>query len=446
MNAVSKPERSAAGRIFHAFRLVAGGKAGAGLISVVYLIISARTLGPADFGALVLVHGYVAIVVGIVEFPSWQAILRYGADAQEAGEPLRLARLLRFSAKLELSAGALACLCALAFAPIAAPLLGWPEPVTELAALYSLAALGSVRSTPAGYLQLIGRFDLIGLHMLVAPIIRLAGAVLAAAGGYGLSGFLIAWLLAALAEFATLWALGLWQARLHLGPDLRQGKGRGVRRENPHIWRFMIASNLDVTLSELSGRAAPLIIGAVMGPAAAGLFSVAQRTTVIISQPAQILGATAFAELSRLVAAGGGGAALRKALAKVIGAAMIICAPLLAIAALAPETIVDLLVGEGWLAAAPLMIWLAAARVAMVAGAPCAAALSALGRPALSLTVNLAANAVFLAILPFALDAFGLAGAGAQALAQAVCASAVIAYLTLGASRKSEERCVSPMS
>ena len=93
------------GRIFRGLGLVLGGKAGAGLISLVYLVIAARALGPHDYGILVLVHAYVTAICGIVEFPAWQAIVRYGAEARQEGASHRLARLLRFGAKVELAGG-----------------------------------------------------------------------------------------------------------------------------------------------------------------------------------------------------------------------------------------------------------------------------------------------------------------------------------------------------
>ena len=43
------------------------------------------------------------------------------------------------------------------------------------------------------------------------------------------------------------------------------GSARGAVQENPGITRFMIAANADVTLSELSHRVAPLIVGWIMG-------------------------------------------------------------------------------------------------------------------------------------------------------------------------------------
>ncbi len=422
--------QSAVRRIFAGLGMVLGGKAGAGLLSLGYLVIALRALGPADYGVLILVHGYVTAVCGIAEFPSWQAILRYGADAEHKGDPDRLVRLLRFGAKVELSGGLVAILVTAIFAPIVGPHLGWSKVAMALAIPYSLAVLGSIRSTPGGYLQLLNRFDLIGLHNLVAPGVRLVGAAIAALCGWGLEGFLITWLVAAIAEFAVLWALGLWQAHLHIGADLFRPRPGSAVRENPGIWRFMIANNADVTFNELAGRLAPLIVGWVMGPAMAGMFSVAQRGMVLISQPAQILGSTAYVEWAKLVAGGEGGAPLRRALIKVINYALLAALPVAAAVALFPKTIVHILAGPAFAAAAPLMVVLVLARVIALAGPPCSAALSAMGRPSWSMTANLGANLIFLPALPFLLHAFGLSGAGVQAVAQAVATSVLLLALT----------------
>jgi O-antigen/teichoic acid export membrane protein len=422
-------DRGTVRRIFSGLGLVLGGKAGAGLISLVYLFLATRFLGPSEYGVLVLVHAYVTTVCGIVEFPAWQAIVRYGAQANEDKDPHRLSRLLRFGASLELSAGGLAILSAFVLVPFVGPHLGWPPKAMAFAPFYAFAVLGSVRSTPAGYLQLAGRFDLLGLHNLVQPLVRLTGTLIVIACGWGLKSFLVAWLLAALFEFGTMWGMGLWLAARDLGDALRQpGKGR-VLQENEGVWRFLVATNADVTLSELAGRAAPLIVGWVLGPAAAGLLAVAQRATVIIAQPAQILGNTAYAELAHIVAAGRGGLPLRRTLLRVVLIALLATAPVVLIVSLFPGLVVHALAGSKFASAAPIMVVLVAARAIALIGPPCSSALSALGQPSRSVAANLVASLAFLGALPWMLLHFGLMGAAWQAMGQAVTASGLLIIL-----------------
>lgn len=421
--------KSITARIYAGLGLVLGGKAGAGLVSLATLAIAARVLGPTDYGVLVLMHGYVITVCGIVEFPAWQAIIRYGAQADRDGALHRLSRLLRFGTKIELIGGTAAIVTAMICAPILGPHLGWPPEALAFAVPYSFAVLGSVRSTPAGYLQLIGRFDLLGMHAMVQPVVRLAGATLAMLAGWGLKAFLVTWLTAALAEFAVLWLVGFWLVRKKLGDSLWKPERGSARIENPGIWRFLMANNADVTLRELAGRIAPLIVGWVLGPAMAGLYAVAQRATVIIAQPAQLLGNTAYAELAHMVAEGQAGAPLRQTLRKVIGIALLAAIPIVAIVALVPEEIAKLLAGPAFVGAAGLMVALVAARAISLIGPPSSSALSAMGYPALSMSANLFASLIFLPVLPLFLHAYGLAGAGMQAIGQAILTSSLLAGL-----------------
>jgi O-antigen/teichoic acid export membrane protein len=223
--------------------------------------------------------------------------------------------------------------------------------------------------------------------------------------------------------------MGVWCAHRQLGRILRQPRQGSATSDNPGIWRFLVASNADVTLSELAGRIAPLIVGWVLGPATAGLFAIAQRATVIIAQPAQILGNTAYAELARMVAAGEGGSPLRKTLLRVIGIALAAAGPVVIIAALFPTPIITLLGGSAFKAAGGIMVVLIAARMIAVIGPPCSSALSAMGYPALSMSANLFASLIFLPVLPWLLNQAGLMGAGLQAVGQATLSSALLAAL-----------------
>jgi len=431
--------RTSLARIFASMGKVASGKAGAALLSLAYLAIGTRTLGPENFGVLVLVHGYAVTVGGLFEFPAWQAIVRYGAEAEREGDHNRLSRLLRFSTRVELSGGLAGLLAAALLAPLVGPQLGWSETALAMALPYSFAVLGSMRAAPAGYLQLIDRFGLLGWHNLVAPGVRLVGAVMAASLGLGLHAFLVVWLVAALAECLSLWGMAWFLAQKRLGRTLLSPSPGNVVKENSGLWSFVVASNTDTKLSELAGRATPLIVGAILGPAAAGLYAVAHRAGTVIAQPAQILGNTAYPELARMIASGQSGAPLRQTLTRVISLATAACIPLVLIAWMASEQIVLLFAGKDFLDAAPLLAALVTARAIAVGTKPCSAALTALGRPSWSAAVNLGLGLVFLPLLAVLLQRYELVGAGWQALLQAATATATLMVLVRLRSRAAEQ-------
>lgn len=421
-------------RIYGNLGRLLSGKLAAGLISLAYLAIAARSLGARDYGVLVLVHGYAVTVGGLIGFPGWHAVVRYGAQAVAADDSPRLGRLLRAAGLVEALAALAAIAVAAGLAPVIGPRLGWSSVAIAFAGPYSLAVLASMRATPAGYLQLRGRFDLLGAHSVAAPVVRLIGGALAAVLHAGLQGFLIAWLAAAVAECLVMWALGVWVARRHLPWATLLGGVRGASGENPGLWRFMLAANADITFTELAGRLSPLAVGWVLGPAAAGLYAVAQRATAVLAQPALVLGQAAYAELAGLAAAGRRGQ-VRGALLRCVGIAALAALPVLLLIVIFGRPLAVLLGGSSFAGAAGVMAWLAFARAAAVIGPPIRSALTALGRPALSVAANLTAGLVVLSVLPLMMQRWGLAGAGANALLQALAATVLLAWLVLRETR-----------
>lgn len=424
------------GRIYANLGKLLGGKVAAGVISLVYMGIAARTLGPRDYGVLILVHTFAVTVGTVVGFPGWHAVVRFGAQAIAVDARERLLRLLRFTAVVEALGGIVAVIVAAVLGVLLGALFGWSATAIAFAVPYSFAVLGAMRSTPAGFLQLVRRYDLLGAHNVVAPLVRLIGAVIAAAIGSGLHGFLVVWLIAALAEWLAMWAMAVIVARFRLPGHRLLGSPRGAVAENAGIWRFMLAANADVTFGELAPRLLPLAVGWLMGPVAAGFFAVAQRATVIITQPAQILGRAAYAELAALVAAGGDGRSLRQAVVRCVGLAAPAALAVFAIIFLFGREIASLMAGASFAAAGGLMVWLAAAQAILLVKPPASAALVALGRPGRSVAANLASGLGLLPLLPLLIPPFGLIGAGIQSVIQATAAAVMLIWFVWQESEK----------
>ena len=151
---------------------------------------------------------------------------------------------------IELGFGIAACAVAALLAPVIGPHLGWSPRATDFAVVYSLAIFATVRATPQGLLQLAGRFDLIGAHQMISPLVRLIGSVIVWQAGGGLIGFLIVWLASALAEGASMWLLGLWALRRMRLDGRLLGSVEGVLDENAGLLPFVATTNLDLTLRD----------------------------------------------------------------------------------------------------------------------------------------------------------------------------------------------------
>lgn len=427
-SATQAPLRRIAGNMG---RLLSG-KAAAGIISLGSIAIAARTLGVEQYGVLNLVHGFATLMGGTIAFSGFHGMVRYGAEALNRGAHAQFRNLVLLLALIELGMAAVAIALAMLLVPWIGESLGWSDQAIQFGGLYCFAILATVRATPQGLLQLAERFDLIGLHPIIMPLVRLAGAVAIYFNGGGLSAFLWVWLAAAIAEGVSMWVL-CWIGTRHLAINA-DGRPtlKGTRRDNPGIVRFIATTNLDLTLRDIAPKATPLIVGWMLGPAAAGLFALAQRASAILIQPAQMLGEAAYPVVTRLLISGenkAAGKAVRRsalfATVTALVAASIMC--------LFADKVLVLLGGASFAGGATLLILVVLGR-AMIAGMPMlSAALTAQGKPWVSARANLASNVGMLPLLPLMIWWLGLNGAGVHGMLQ----SLVLVSLLLWSYRRS---------
>ncbi|MBJ6123505.1 lipopolysaccharide biosynthesis protein [Sphingomonas sp. BT553] len=394
-----------------------GGKVAAGLISLIYLVLVTHRLGATDYGVLVLVNAYAVLVGSVLAFSGFHGVVRYGGLALESGDRAGFARIVRFMAVIELACGAVAVIVAALLVPLIGPRLGWSADTIRIAVPYSLAVIATVRATPQGLLQIAGRFDLIGLHQAVSPLIRLIGALGVWFAGGGLIGFITVWLVAAVAEGIAMWGFGLiaWR-RLAAGEPVR-GPWRGAARDTEGLKRFILITNFDITVRELAPNLAPLTVGWLLGPAAAGLLALTQRATSLLAQPTVLLSQASYAVLAAQVARGEL-AALRHTVWRSVVLALSVAIPIVLVLALIGDWLLVTLGGASFAGGTLLMILVAGARTAGLASAPLAAGLTALGLPGRSMTVGLVTSLALYPLLPLMLWLFGTDGAGWHALLQ----------------------------
>lgn len=411
--------------------LLMSGKTVAGLISLVYIALSARMLGVTDYGVLNLVHGYATFMGALIAFSGFHPVVSFGTQALHEQDLGRLSRLLAFMALLEFGLALIAIIMTAALAYPIGLALGWSPDTIAFTPLYSLAILATVRATPWGLLQITGRFDLIAAHQAMMPLVRLMGTLLILATGGRLQAFLIVWLIASIAEGLSMWGIAWWVCRTR-GIAITLPGYETVSlaiAENPGILRFLTITNFDQTLREFAPKAIPLIIGWVSGAAAAGLYALAVRIGAVLTQPPQLLGQAAFSVIQKQVAAGEIDRA-RRTIDRAARLVLLAGAAVAALMSIGARQIIALVAGPDFLAGAMLLVLILAARAVAAATPLWSTALTSLGRPGSSLQINLASNLLTLPLLPLLLGMAGTEGAGYHALIQAVCFASMLWFAT----------------
>jgi O-antigen/teichoic acid export membrane protein len=336
-------------RIFRNAGALVSAKGLAGAMSLAYLAIAARALGPDGMGALVLAHAYAMTAAGVARFQSWQAVIRFGAPMVVKDDKAAFKALARFTARIDLLSAVIGVALALLAAPFAARAFGWRDDVLRLVYVYALAVPFLMGATPTGVLRLFDRFKTLGAQMMVMPGVRLAGSLAAWGIGGGVEAFLLVWIASGFANGVSLWALGWRELRARgLAPRLT-GAGEGPR--DPRWLPFMIKTNAASTLDLMNESVPVLLVGAVAGGAAAGFFQLAQNVTNLFAHSTNMLNHATFPELARVESEEGRGAMARVAL-KSAALAVAAAAPLILLFVVFREQIAAIVGGDEFAPAA----------------------------------------------------------------------------------------------
>jgi O-antigen/teichoic acid export membrane protein len=391
------------------------GKAVGAVLSLIYIGLATRDLGPEAFGQFVLVIGTSQTVSAAVTFQTWQVVVNYGMPHIVSGERAPLGRLLAFCVALDFGAALAGCVIATVGVFLLAGPLGWDAALAREALLFCFVVLLSFRSTAIGILRLYDRFGMAAAADAVTPVVRLIGAtVVVTAFEPTITGFLVAWGAAEILTAAAHWALAVREARGALDASSWRGLG-GAPREMPGLWRFAGITNMGVTLNALGKQFSVLLVGLAVGPAAAGGYRLAFQLGRSLAKLSDLMARSAFAELARVHVAHTA-EQLRRLFRNAARFSLVAGVVIVALLLLIGRPVLGLVAGEDYLPAYPLLLMLGTAAALELGGSSFEPALLTTGRAGTAFRLRVAITAIQGALLAALLPWWGVTGAAVAAL------------------------------
>jgi O-antigen/teichoic acid export membrane protein len=276
-----------------------GGKGFGAICSIVYLAILTRTLGLKGFGHFSLIFGTAQALIALAGFQTWRVVVRYGAAHVHAKDWPAFGRLSLFAGVLDAVGAVSGCLIAAVVFFGFAHLLDINETYIVPGFLFCCAQLWSLTSAPTGVVRALNRFEMSVYVEAVVPVGRLVGALIVWLAAPSVVSFLAVWALVDLLE-----ALLYWIIARRLCPEAIRwahlADSRRTLAENPGLWRFFTVTFIGSTLDALTKNGPLLIVGAVVGTRAAGLYRLASQLSQALSKFSTMLTRSVYAEISRM--------------------------------------------------------------------------------------------------------------------------------------------------
>ncbi|HON93629.1 MAG TPA: oligosaccharide flippase family protein [Sedimentisphaerales bacterium] len=351
----------------------------AALLGVVTTVLTARALGPQDYGVLALVLVYELTIGKLVTFNAWQAVIKFGSDALARKDLHGLRQLIKFGFCLDFGSAIIGTLLAMVLAGPVINLLGWSQSLRPLLVLYSVLILFSLGGTPVGILRLFDRFDLLSNTAILSAVIRLVGVLWCLMTRQSLLGFVFVYLVTGIVG-------QLYQVLASLYMLRRQGEilcfiGQslvGLRGRFPSILSFVVVTNINTTLKTIFQEGSALIIAGLTNPAALGYYKISQQFTKPLMFVSDSVNQSVYPELTRLWAAGAIAeffSLLKRTVLILSGVAL--CGWILFL--ILGTTLISLFLGTRYSGIFPLMLMFLLVGVVSMIGTPLPAAMYAVG-------------------------------------------------------------------
>lgn len=395
------------------------------ILSLFYLGIAARTLGVYGFGRFALITGAAQALSTLVAFQSWTVVVQYGVGLVRSQDEEGLGRLFKGAALLDLISAVVGAVVAIVILELWSEDLGIGPTLKRATLIYAVVQVVTIRSTPLGILRLRDRFSVTALADGVTAVTRFVGAILVALIHPTVQGFMLVWGLGEVLTSAAYWFAVTRSGDLDL---LMSGKGvRQLPHEHPGIWRFALSTNANTTLAQGSKQVPLLAVGAVLGPAAAGVFRLAAQLAQALAKFSQLVSRAAFSEVVRAVR-GAERARVRRLLGRAMGVSLAGGALIMGVVALFGEAVLRLVAGHPVPGAFPVLLLMAAAGCSEFTGVVFDTVMTARDEAGLVFLIRLLGLAVIAMIAAAVMPIFGAAG-----MAAAVFAGSLVSVALMGA-------------
>lgn len=388
-------------------------------VMLVSASIAARSLGPHAYGIMVLVISFCRTVERVVRFESWQPLIKYAAQPGTADDKNRLSQLYLYGLILDVGAATLAGAAAVLIALAVGPWFGLSLENTALIGIYSLTILFNISGMPTAALRFSGHFRTIAYSQLFSNILRVGLAIVCGWYGWGVMAFICVWTAAQIVGSLLFLFLGFRSLAIQQIPSPFTASVRSLRGSFPGFLSFAWSSNLSMTLRTISQEADSLLVGAFLGPAAAGYYYIARRLANVSQQVGGQIQAVIYPDVARMWAQG----KVRQFRATTLQVQVVMGLfglLMLAMGAVFGEWIIRLGPGSAYVDAYPLLLTQLVAVILIMHGAPSRSALLAMGQHRQVLLIAVGSLTLFLIVACTLIPLLGPIGAN-------------IAHIALGA-------------
>lgn len=406
-----KTEKNPFTRLLQNTAILLGGDSVAAIIGMISFAVTARVLGAENLGMLVLIDAFVRVVDRLLNFQSWQFLIKFGSDARSANDHVGFKSLIKFGTFVDVATALVGCCVAVITAELIGKWQNWSPEMIMMARLYSLIIALNFSGIPTGLLRLFDRFKIFSIYKSFVSFLKLCSVLVAGYLNANWQVFALIWMLAEILECGLI-TFAAWAELKKQGyTKIWSAPLRGLRQKYPGLWQFMISTNLTGAVKVGFRELDVLVIGKMLSFSDVSLYKLAKKICVALARFNNPLYQALYPELTRSWAERD--ISLFKKLVKKM---MLIMGGFSLVSLLGMvlfgKSVIVIMTGSAFLAAYGVMIAYYFAKAIAMTTLPLQPMILAMGKAQLSFWIQFIPVCIYFPALYFLIEAFGLVGAG----------------------------------
>jgi len=385
------------------------GNMGSSVLNILTMALVARFLGVSDFGILVIITTFLVIINTVVSFQTWQALIKYGNNLLNKKRVNDYARLITFGFKLDFTTSLLGFFITNAILLLLHYFDVFLSDYLRIAHFYSLVALVNIKGTPIAILRGWNKFNKVAHQQVILALLKLCFVIVAVFLDGNLFIFIVALLLAEVLGGVLLVFLSIrviFNENIKLVSDV---PFFSIANEHPGIWSFLISSSLNSSLRLGSREVDVFVVGLLLTAADVGVYKIAKQFSGIVGKIIDPLYQAVYPELVDLI---------NKKCLKSLNKFVIRVTSYSSFASILiwlfiyflGGYLIKMTVGEEFIEAYSIMIWYMTAVVISSSFFVLQPIMLSLGKPELSLKINLTSTLIYICAMLFLTIIYGTIG------------------------------------
>ena len=272
-------------------------------MSMLQGILTARLLGPSDFGALGAITVFTSTINRFASFRMNELVVRYVGHYEESGDSARAAAVFKSASYLEMGGAIIAFILIMVLAPLGATYIAHDSSLTPMFRIYGTIVLANLISESAnGLLQIFDRFQVMAIITTIQSTVTLALIVVAFFSDAGLVAILLAYMCGKIIGALGITVAALWQAGKVWGKKWWRTPVALLAPQRKSLLTFAFSTNISSTISLVAKDSEVLWVSAFLGTTQAGYYKLALALSNLLQLPVSPLPKATFPELSREIA------------------------------------------------------------------------------------------------------------------------------------------------